>query len=53
MKEDINLIIKYIDLQQLKYLEMLKKNKKVKKEVDAILTATTLIKLKCKSLIKN
>jgi RNA-binding protein YhbY len=34
--------------QQNIYIDMAKKNKSLKKQVDAILTATTLLKMKCK-----
>jgi hypothetical protein len=34
--------------QQNIYIGMAKKNKSLKKQVDAILTATTLLKMKCK-----
>jgi hypothetical protein len=34
--------------QQNIYIDLAKKNKLLKKQVDAILTATTLLKMKCK-----
>lgn len=47
----LKLIIEYIDIQQHNYILMSKKNKKLKKEVAAIITATTLLKIKVESLI--
>jgi hypothetical protein len=41
-------IIKEIDEQQKSYIDLAKKNKSLAKGVDAILTATTLLKMKCK-----
>jgi len=38
---------KEIISQQLRYIELSKKDKSKRKEVDAILTATTLLKMKC------
>ena len=38
--------------QQNIYIDMAKKNKLLKKQVDAILTATTLLKMKCKQAKK-
>ena len=52
MEDKIKNIIAYIDYQQSMYLSMAKKNKKIKKEVDAIVTATTLIKIKAENLLK-
>ena len=43
----VELVIKEIDQQQKRYIDLAKKDKSIKKEVDAILTATTLLKMKC------
>lgn len=43
----VELVINEIDQQQKRYIDLAKKNKSIKKEVDAILTATTLLKMKC------
>ena len=40
-------LIKVIDEQQKSYIDLAKKDKSLKKGVDAILTATTLLKMKC------
>ena len=40
-------IIEEINQQQKRYIDLAKKDKSLKKEVDAILTATTLLKMKC------
>lgn len=40
-------VINEIDQQQKRYIDLAKKYKSIKKEVDAILTATTLLKMKC------
>jgi len=40
-------IIEEINQQQKRYIDLAKKDKSFKKEVDAILTATTLLKMKC------
>jgi 3-hydroxy-3-methylglutaryl CoA synthase len=42
----------YVDSMQNTYVELLKKDKKKSKEVNAILTATTLIKMKIQALNK-
>ena len=42
----------YVDSMQNAYVELSKRDKKKSKEVDAILTATTLIKMKIQSLNK-
>ena len=42
----------YVDSMQNTYVELLKKDKKKSKEVNAILTATTLIKMKIQELNK-
>lgn len=43
----VELIIEEIGQQQKRYIDLAKKNKSLKKGVDAILTATTLLKMKC------
>lgn len=43
----VELVINEIDQQQKRYIDLAKKDKAIKKEVDAILTATTLLKMKC------
>jgi hypothetical protein len=40
-------IIEEINQQQKSYIDLAKKDKSLKKGVDAILTATTLLKMKC------
>lgn len=40
-------IIEEINQQQKRYIDLAKKDKSLKKEVDAILTSTTLLKMKC------
>lgn len=40
-------LIEEINQQQKRYIDLAKKDKSFKKEVDAILTATTLLKIKC------
>jgi len=40
-------LVKVIDEQQKSYIDLSKKDKSLKKGVDAILTATTLLKMKC------
>ena len=40
-------IIEEINQQQKRYIDLAKKDKSFKKGVDAILTATTLLKMKC------
>ena len=42
-----------IDLQQKKYLQLVKDDKSKRKEVSAILTATTLIKMELNNLPKT
>ena len=42
----------YVDSMQNTYVELLKNDKKKSKEVNAILTATTLIKMRIQSLNK-
>ncbi len=53
MKNEIKELISYIDFQQSVYIEIAKKDKSKKKSVEAILTATTLIKMKAQKLLKN
>jgi RNA-binding protein YhbY len=43
----VDWIIEEINQQQKRYIDLAKKDKSFKKEVDAILTATTLLKMKC------
>jgi hypothetical protein len=45
-------IIEEINQQQKKYIDLAKKDKSLKKGVDAILTATTLLKMKCEQAIE-
>jgi hypothetical protein len=44
----VDWIIEEINQQQKRYIDLAKKDKSLKKEVDAILTSTTLLKIKCK-----
>jgi len=44
-------LIELIELQQKNYIKLAKNDKTKRKEVDAILTATTLVKMKAKSLL--
>lgn len=44
-------LIELIELQQKNYIQLAKNDKTKRKEVDAILTATTLVKMKAKSLL--
>lgn len=53
MQNKLKEIISYIDFQQSIYIDMAKKDKSKKKSVDAILTATTLIKIKAEKLLNN
>ena len=46
-KTAVEWIIEEINQQQKKYIDLAKKDKSLKKGVDAILTATTLLKMKC------
>lgn len=46
----VELVIKEIDQQQKRYIDLAKKDKSIKKEVDAILTATTFLKMKCEQV---
>jgi hypothetical protein len=43
----VDWIIEEINQQQKRYIDLAKKDKSLKKEVDAILTSTTLLKIKC------
>ena len=43
----VEFVINEIDQQQKGYIDLTRKDKSIKKEVDAILTATTLLKMKC------
>jgi hypothetical protein len=45
-------LLDYINSMQNNYIALSKKDKKKSKEVDAILTATTLIKMKIQALSK-
>ena len=47
METAVDWIIEEINQQQKRYIDLAKKDKSFKKEVDAILTATTLLKMKC------
>ena len=51
-KQILDELYAYVDSMQNAYGELSKKDKKKSKEVDAILTATTLIKMKIQSLNK-
>ena len=46
-KTAVEWIIEEINQQQKKYIDLAKKDKSLKKGVDSILTATTLLKMKC------
>lgn len=52
MKTVIQQMIEEIDNQQKRYIDLAKKDKKLSKGVDAILTATTLLKMKAKELLE-
>jgi len=43
----VEFLIEEINQQQKKYIDLAKKDKSLKKGVDSILTATTLLKMKC------
>jgi RNA-binding protein YhbY len=43
----VDWVIEEINQQQKRYIDLAKKDKSLKKEVDAILTSTTLLKMKC------
>ena len=51
MKTALTQLIEEIDNQQKRYIDLAKKDKKLSKGVDAILTATTLLKMKAKELL--
>jgi 3-hydroxy-3-methylglutaryl CoA synthase len=51
-QQTLNDLYAYVDSMQKTYVELLKKDKKKSKEVNAILTATTLIKMRIQSLNK-
>lgn len=57
MKIELQDALNLIDLQQKGYIELAKKDNSKKKQVDAILTATTLLKMDLqklpKTLVKN
>ena len=52
MKTVVQQMIEEIDNQQKRYIDLAKKDKKLSKGVDAILTATTLLKMKVKELLE-
>jgi 3-hydroxy-3-methylglutaryl CoA synthase len=52
VKQILDELYAYVDSMQNAYVELSKKDKKKSKEVDAILTATTLIKMKIQALSK-
>lgn len=52
MKTSLTQLIEEIDNQQKRHIDLAKKDKKLSKGVDAILTATTLLKMKAKELLK-
>lgn len=52
MKTAMQQMIEEIDNQQKRYIDLAKKDKKLSKGVDAILTATTLLKMKAKELLE-
>ncbi len=52
MKTALTQMIEEIDNQQKRYIDLAKKDKKLSKGVDAILTATTLLKMKAKELLE-
>ena len=52
MKTVVQQMIEEIDNQQKRYIDLAKKDKKLSKGVDAILTATTLLKMKAKELLE-
>jgi 3-hydroxy-3-methylglutaryl CoA synthase len=51
-KQILDELYAYVGSMQNAYVELSKKDKKKSKEVDAILTATTLIKMKIQALNK-
>jgi hypothetical protein len=52
VKQILDDLLDYINSLQNNYIELSKNDKKKSKEVDAILTATTLIKMRIQSLNK-
>lgn len=52
MKTALTQLIEEIDNQQKRYIDLAKKDKKLSEGVDAILTATTLLKMKAKELLE-
>lgn len=52
MKTSLTQLIGEIDNQQKRYIDLAKKDKKLSEGVDAILTATTLLKMKAKELLE-
>ena len=52
MKTAMQQMIEEIDNQQKRYIELVKNDKKLSKGVDAILTATTLLKMKAKEFLE-
>jgi hypothetical protein len=52
VKQILDDLLDYINSMQNNYIALSKKDKKKSKEVDAILTATTLIKMKIQALSK-
>jgi len=53
MKINLNDALNVIDVQQKIYIELAKKDKSKKKQVDAIITATTLLKIELQKLPKT
>ena len=53
MKIELQDALNLIDLQQKGYIELAKKDKSKKKQVEAILTATTLLKMDLQHLPKT
>lgn len=53
MKIELQDALNLIDLQQKGYIELAKKDKSKKKQVEAILTATTLLKMDLQQLPKT
>jgi hypothetical protein len=52
VKQILDDLLDYINSMQNNYIALSKKDKKKSKEVDAILTATTLIKMRIQALSK-
>jgi len=53
MKTAMQELIDNIESSQQRYVDLAKSDKKLKKGVDAILTATTIIKIKAKLLLEK